>query len=112
MQIGNKIFDTAKHTAIMAILNVTPDSFSDGGSYKNMDDVRHRVQQMIKEGAEIIVDNTQLTVFGGFAPNSETAQVLSKSLRSSISEENQRGRDMYRFQMMRKLQGLYRWLNV
>ena len=33
-----------------------------------------------KEGAEIIVDNTQLTVFGGFAPNSETAQVLSKSL--------------------------------
>ena len=27
MQIGNKIFDTAKHTAIMAILNVTPDSF-------------------------------------------------------------------------------------
>lgn len=40
--------------AIMAILNVTPDSFSDGGSYKSMDDVRHRVQQMIKEGAEII----------------------------------------------------------
>ena len=33
-----------------------------------------------KEGAEIIVDNTQLTVFGGFAPNSETAQVLSKAL--------------------------------
>lgn len=33
-----------------------------------------------KEGAEIIVDNTQLTVFGGFAPNSETAQILSKSL--------------------------------
>lgn len=54
MQIGNKIFDTAKHTAIMAILNVTPDSFSDGGRYKSMDDVRHRVQQMIKEGAEII----------------------------------------------------------
>ncbi len=33
-----------------------------------------------KEGAEIIVDNARLTVFGGFAPNSETAQVLSKSL--------------------------------
>lgn len=54
MQIGNKIFDTENHTAVMAILNVTPDSFSDGGSYKNMDDVRHRVQQMIEEGAEII----------------------------------------------------------
>ena len=33
-----------------------------------------------KEGAEIIVDNCQLTVFGGFAPNSETAEILSKSL--------------------------------
>ena len=27
MQIGNKIFDTEHHTAVMAILNVTPDSF-------------------------------------------------------------------------------------
>ena len=35
-----------------------------------------------KEGAEIIVDNVQLTIFGGFAPNSETAQVMSKSLGS------------------------------
>ena len=33
-----------------------------------------------KEGAEIIIDNTQLTVFGGFAPNSESAEKLSKSL--------------------------------
>ncbi len=35
-----------------------------------------------KEGAEIIVDNTQLTIFGGFAPNSETAGAMSKSLGS------------------------------
>ena len=35
-----------------------------------------------KEGCEIITDNTQLTVFGGFAPNSESAQVLSKALGS------------------------------
>ena len=33
-----------------------------------------------KEGAEIIWDNCQLTVFGGFAPNSETAEVMSKNL--------------------------------
>jgi len=33
-----------------------------------------------REGEEIIVDNTQLTVFGGFAPNSESAERLSKSL--------------------------------
>jgi len=34
------------------------------------------------EGAEIIIDNTQLTVFGGFAPNSESAEKLSKSMGS------------------------------
>lgn len=35
-----------------------------------------------KEGAEIIVDNTQTTIFGGFAPNSRTAEALSKALGS------------------------------
>lgn len=34
------------------------------------------------EGAEIIIDNTQLTLFGGFAPNSESAEKLSKSMGS------------------------------
>ena len=33
-----------------------------------------------KEGAEIIADNCQATIFGGFAPNSQTAEVLSKAL--------------------------------
>lgn len=37
-------------------------------------------QKYGKEGSEIITDNTQLTVFGGFAPNSKSAEVLSKSL--------------------------------
>lgn len=54
MKIGNKEFDLSSHCYIMGILNVTPDSFSDGGSYKNMDDIRRRVSQMIEEGAEII----------------------------------------------------------
>ena len=35
-----------------------------------------------KEGAEIITDNCQDTIFGGFAPNSQTAEVLSKALGS------------------------------
>lgn len=34
------------------------------------------------EGAEIITDNTQLTIFGGFAPNSKSAEVLSKAMGS------------------------------
>ena len=35
-----------------------------------------------KEGSEIIVDNTQVTLFGGFAPNSSSAEILSKALGS------------------------------
>lgn len=54
MRIGKYTLNVEDHTAIMGILNVTPDSFSDGGSYKDMDAIRHRVEQMLKEGAAII----------------------------------------------------------
>lgn len=39
-------------------------------------------QNYDKEGADVIIDNTQLTIFGGFAPNSTSAEVLSKALGS------------------------------
>ena len=46
MRIGNKEFDTAKHTYIMGILNVTPDSFSDGGKWNGYDAaMRHAEDQ-------------------------------------------------------------------
>lgn len=54
MDIGNRQFDTARHTYIMGILNVTPDSFSDGGEYMDTDAALLRVEQMLKEGADII----------------------------------------------------------
>ena len=48
-----------------------------------------------KEGAEIIVDNVQDTIFGGFAPNSQTAEVLSKALgsRTVLSGSVSRSKD-------------------
>jgi type IV secretion system protein VirD4 len=48
-----------------------------------------------KEGSEIITDNCQLTIFGGFAPNSETAQILSKALgsRTVMSGSISRGKN-------------------
>lgn len=48
-----------------------------------------------KEGAEIIIDNCQDTVFGGFAPNSETAKTLSESLgtRTVLSGSITRGKN-------------------
>ena len=48
-----------------------------------------------KEGCEIIQDNCQDTIFGGFAPNSQTAEVLSKALgsRTVLSGSVSRGKN-------------------
>lgn len=54
MIIGGKEFETTGHTYIMGILNVTPDSFSDGGKYTTLDKALKHAEQMISEGAEII----------------------------------------------------------
>lgn len=52
-QIGNSILDFDK-TLIMGILNVTPDSFSDGGKYLSEDAALDKAKIMIDEGADII----------------------------------------------------------
>lgn len=54
MKIGNREFNTQNKTYVMGILNVTPDSFSDGGKYNRTDVALKRVGQMIVEGADII----------------------------------------------------------
>jgi len=48
------MFEFSKRTYIMGILNITPDSFSDGGDYFNIEDAVQRAQEMVKEGADII----------------------------------------------------------
>ena len=54
MIIGNRTFHVEENAYIMGILNVTPDSFSDGGRWTDVDLAMERVEQMIKEGADII----------------------------------------------------------
>lgn len=54
MVIGNKTFNFENHFYIMGVLNVTPDSFSDGGKYYDVDAALRHVEEMIKEGADII----------------------------------------------------------
>lgn len=54
MKIGNRNFETDKHTYIMGILNVTPDSFSDGGKFNHLDAALAHTEQMMEEGADII----------------------------------------------------------
>lgn len=54
MRIGNREFDVQNRTYIMGILNVTPDSFSDGGRYEKTDAALFHAEQMIKDGADLI----------------------------------------------------------
>lgn len=54
MIIGNRDFKTFGHTYIMGILNVTPDSFSDGGQHNQKDAALFHTERMIQEGADII----------------------------------------------------------
>ena len=54
MVIGGKHFEDSGRTYVMGILNVTPDSFSDGGKYNSVDDALRHAERMIDEGADII----------------------------------------------------------
>lgn len=54
MKIGERNFELGKETYIMGILNVTPDSFSDGGCYMNVKHAVGQARKMIEEGVDII----------------------------------------------------------
>ena len=54
MKIVNRFFYTQNHTYIMGILNITPDSFSDGGKWNHLDEALRHTEAMIADGADII----------------------------------------------------------
>ena len=54
MLIGKKEFDLENNCYIMGILNFTPDSFSDGGKFNNIDSALMHVEQMINDGMDIV----------------------------------------------------------
>src|SRR5438270_5497390 len=53
-RIGEKIVDLSNRGMIMGVLNVTPDSFSDGGEFFEMDAAVEQGMQIAAEGADII----------------------------------------------------------
>ena len=54
MKIGNRVFNVEHRTYIMGILNVTPDSFSDGGKFNQIDAALYHAEEMIRDGADIV----------------------------------------------------------
>ncbi len=54
MRIGGREFDTDSQVYIWGILNVTPDSFSDGGKWSGREEALRHVEEMVREGADVI----------------------------------------------------------
>lgn len=54
MPVGDKVLPFGRRTVIMGILNVTPDSFSDGGRYFRKEDAVARGRELASEGADVI----------------------------------------------------------
>lgn len=54
MKIGNREFPLGEKSYVMGILNVTPDSFSDGGKYNDIERALKQADKMVEEGADIL----------------------------------------------------------
>ena len=63
--IKDRVLPIGERTLIMGILNVTPDSFSDGGQFLNLDKALAHAEQMIAEGADIVDVGGESTRPGG-----------------------------------------------
>ncbi|KAJ7953932.1 Folate synthesis bifunctional protein, mitochondrial [Quillaja saponaria] len=61
LPVGNGLLDCSEKTYVMGILNLTPDSFSDGGKFQSVESAVSQVSMMIAEGADIIDIGAQST---------------------------------------------------
>lgn len=74
MLIGGKEFAASGHTYIMGILNITPDSFSDGGKWNDRDRALKRTEEMLAQGADIIDIGGESTR-PGYTPLSDEEEI-------------------------------------
>lgn len=78
-KLARRTLDTGERTLLMGILNVTPDSFSDGGEFFTADRAQARAGEMVKQGADILDVGGESTRPGG-----DRAVSLDEELRRVI----------------------------
>lgn len=101
LKCRDKNIELGKRTLIMGILNVTPDSFSDGGRYNNLDSALEQAKKMIENGVDIIdiggestrPGHTQISVEEEIGRVVPVIEMLSKELDIIISI------DTYKYQV-------------
>ncbi len=69
--VGSRVLELGRRTLIMGVVNVTPDSFSDGGLYLDAEKAVIRAEQLLDEGATIIDVGGESTRPGASEPVSE-----------------------------------------
>ncbi len=100
MRIGQQEFELGNRTYIMGILNVTPDSFSDGGQYDRLDLALLQAKKMIEEGADLIDIGGESTRPGHLLISEEEEirrvvpliEILSKEIKVPISIDTTKAR--------------------
>lgn len=101
LKCRDKNIELGKKTLIMGILNVTPDSFSDGGRYNNLDSALEQAKKMVEDGVDIIdiggestrPGHTQISVEEEIGRVVPVIEMLSKELDVIISI------DTYKYQV-------------
>lgn len=85
------MFNSIERPIIMGILNVTPDSFSDGGRYNSVETACHQAEKMLQEGADIIDIGGESTRPNSISVSSgeQIARVIPviKAIRSRLPED-------------------------
>lgn len=78
LPINNSLWDWSQKTSVMGILNLTPDSFSDGGKFQSIKDAVSQVRLMISEGADMIDIGAQSTrpVASRISPEEEMDRLI------------------------------------
>lgn len=101
LKCRDRNIELGKRTLIMGILNVTPDSFSDGGKYNNLDSALKQAKKMVEDGVDIIdiggestrPGHTQISVEEEIGRVVPVIEMLSKELDVIISI------DTYKYQV-------------
>jgi dihydropteroate synthase len=88
-RFGKKMYDLSSRTHVMGVLNITPDSFSDGGKFMNVDSAASHAIRMQEEGADFIDIGGQSTRPGAVevTAEEEIARVIPviKALEGKLS---------------------------
>jgi len=91
--LGKRSIELGRRTLIMGVVNVTPDSFSDGGQYFDAEKAVAHAEQLLAEGATIIDVGGESTRPGaGVLAPGETSAGVEPRVRTPVSEEEERKR--------------------